>query len=334
MHNKRILLLTALPLLLLSTILSAQQPYGDQPLAHTYSIVAIDQNTGEMGVAVQSHWFATGTLVTWGEPGVGVVATQSFVNPAYGPEGLALMKMGFSPQQAIEMLTEKDEGRSYRQVGMLNAAGESFSFTGASCIEAAGHLIGEGYAVQANLMDNDKVWPAMANAFESSTGKPLAERLLMAMEAAQAEGGDIRGKQSAAILVVDSAPTERPWQGIQVDLRVDDHPEPLRELRRLLKVHRAYGFMNQGDLAVEKGDMEAAKAAYGAAETLFPDNLEMQYWHAIALANNGELEEALPLFKRIFQKGENWKTLTPRLLKNGMLTVSETDLQQILNAGD
>ncbi|MCG8329931.1 MAG: DUF1028 domain-containing protein [Chitinophagales bacterium] len=308
-----------------------QQPYGKNPLAHTYSIVAIDKTTGEMGAAVQSHWFATGTLVTWGEPGVGVVATQSFVNPAFGPEGLQLMGMGFSPKETIEMLTQKDEGRKYRQVGMLNAEGEAWSFTGADCIEAAGHLVGEGYAVQANLMDKETVWPAMAKAFESSEGKPLAERLLLAMEAAQAEGGDIRGKQSAAILVVGSEKVENPWEGRLVDLRVDDHSEPLKELARLLKVHRAYEHMNRGDLAVEKGDIVLAKKEYGAAEALFPDNLEMQYWHAVALANNGEIETALPIFKRIFSKDDNWHRLTPRLLKNGVLNVSEDDLQRILN---
>ncbi len=335
MKIKMLFILSSLALsLIVTTALSAQQPYGKEPLAHTYSIVAIDEETGEMGVAVQSHWFATGTLVIWGEPGVGVVATQSFVNPAYGPEGLQLMGMGFSPKQAIEMLTAKDPGQQYRQIGMLDAQGRAHAFTGASCIEAAGHHIGEGYAVQANLMDNESVWPAMAKAFENSAGQPLAERLLLAMEAAQAEGGDIRGKQSAALLVVGPERVDNPWEGRLADLRVDDHPEPLKELRRLLTVHQAYTFMNEGDLAVEEGDMEKAKAAYGAAEELFPDNLEMQYWHAVALANNGELQEALPLFGRIFRKGPNWKALTPRLTKNGLLNVSEEELQQIMSAGD
>jgi len=317
-------------LLMMSLTMAAQMPFGNEPLAHTYSIVAIDKTNGEMGVAVQSHWFGTGTLVTWGKPGVGVVATQSFVNPAYGPEGLQLMEMGFSPKQAITMLTEKDPGQNYRQVGMLNAAGEAWAFTGSDCIEAAGHLVGEGYAVQANLMENDAVWPAMAESFENTEGEPLAERLLAAMQAAQAEGGDIRGKQSGAILVVSTEKTGEDWQGKLVDLRVDDHPEPLQELGRLLNVHRAYEHMNRGDLAVEAGDMEKAKKEYGAAEAMFPDNLEMQYWHAVALANSGALKQALPLFKRIFEQDENWRTLTPRLTKNGMLEVSEEDLKKIM----
>lgn len=316
---------SALPILML-----AQKPFGGEPLAHTYSIVAIDPETGEMGAAVQSNWFSVGTLVIWGEPGVGVVATQSFVNPAYGPEGLQLMGMGFSPEQAIQMLTGKDEGQMFRQLGMLNAKGESAAFTGDKCIEAAGHLVGDGYAVQANLMSNDKVWPAMAKAFEASEGQPLAERMMSALEAAQAAGGDIRGKQSAAMIVVGGKRMQHPWEGRLVDLRVDDHAEPLRELRRLLQVHRAYEYMNRGDLAVEAGEMEKAKAEYGAAEALFPDNLEMKYWHAVALANRGDLEAALPLFAEIFKKGPNWRELTPRLTKNGLLNVDEKALKMII----
>lgn len=315
----------------LPALLPAQKPFGSEPLAHTYSIVAIDPETGEMGAAVQSNWFSVGTLVIWGEAGVGVVATQSFVNPAYGPDGLKLMGMGFSPEQAIQMLTGKDEGRAFRQVGMLNAKGAAASFTGEKCIEAAGHFVGDGYAVQANLMDNDKVWPAMAEAFEASKGQPLAERLMAALDAAQASGGDIRGKQSAAMVVVGGERVQHAWQGRLVDLRVDDHPEPLNELRRLLRVHRAYEHMNRGDLAVEAGDVEKARAEYSAAEAMFPDNLEMKYWHAIALANSGKLNEALPLFADIFRKGPNWRELTPRLMKNGLLTVDEKTLQLILS---
>ena len=274
--------LWAAPLLVMG-----QQPFGKEPLAHTYSIVAIDPQTGEMGAAVQSNWFSVGTLVIWGEPGVGVVATQSFVNPAYGPDGLALMRRGFSPQQAIDALVGKDAGKAYRQLGMLNAAGQAAAFTGENCIEAAGHQLGEGYAVQANLMDNATVWPEMAKAFEAAEGQPLAERLLIALDAAQAAGGDIRGKQSAALIVVSGEKVENAWEGCPVDLRVDDHPSPLKELRRLLRVHRAYEHMNRGDLAVEAGDMEKAGAEYGAAEAMFPENLEMKFWHAVALANSG-----------------------------------------------
>ncbi|MCB0561636.1 MAG: DUF1028 domain-containing protein [Phaeodactylibacter sp.] len=315
-------------------LLLAQQPFGKEPLAHTYSIVAIDPETGEMGAAVQSHWFSVGTLVIWGEPGVGVVATQSFVNPAYGPEGLQLMGMGFNPEQVIKMLTDKDDGQMYRQVGMLNADGEAAAFTGESCIEAAGHYVGDGYAVQANLMEKATVWPAMAKAFENSKGQPLAERLVLALEAAQAEGGDIRGKQSAALIIVSGQRTDKAWEGRPVNLRVDDHSNPVQELKRLLKVHRAYEHMNRGDLAVEAGDIDKAREEYGAAEVMFPDNLEMKYWHALALANGGELEAALPMFKEIFLKDANWKVLTPRLSKNGLLTVDEKGLERIMEVDE
>lgn len=322
--------LTFLTLLSLTAHLSGQSAYGDQPLAHTYSIVAIDPETGDMGVAVQSHWFATGTLVIWGEAGVGVVATQSFVNPAFGPEGLALMKAGQAPKSVLQQLLAEDDGRAFRQVGLLNAKGQVASFTGEKCIEAAGNLTGEGYAVQANLMDNAQVWPAMAKAFEASKGQPLAERLVMSLEAAQQAGGDIRGKQSAAILVVSAKNTGQSWVDRKVDLRVDDHPTPIEELNRLLKVHRAYEHMNKGDVAVEHGDIELAMKEYSQAEAMFPDNLEMKFWKAVNLANTGSLSEALPLFKIVFAGDPNWKKLTPRITKNGLLTVDQKSLKQIL----
>ena len=322
--------LTFLTLLLFNVYLSAQSAYGDQPLAHTYSIVAIDPATGDMGVAVQSHWFATGTLVIWGEAGVGVVATQSFVNPAFGPEGLALMKAGKDPKSVLQQLLAADEGSAFRQVGLLNAKGQAASFTGEKCIEAAGNLTGDGYAVQANLMDNDQVWPAMAKAFEASKGQALAERLVMSLEAAQQAGGDIRGKQSAAVLVVSAKNTGQSWVDRKVDLRVDDHPTPIEELKRLLKVHRAYEHMNKGDLAVEHGDIELAMKEYSQAEAMFPDNLEMKFWKAVNLANTGSLSEALPLFKTVFAGDPNWKKLTPRITKNGLLTVDQKSLKQIL----
>lgn len=326
---QKIVLISAL-WIILTTGLQAQRPYGKNPLAHTYSIVAIDPETGDMGVAVQSHWFATGTIVIWGEAGTGVVATQSFVNPAFGPQGLALMKNGTGARDALNQMIAGDEGRDFRQLALLDAKGEVAAYTGAKCIEAAGHSEGKGFSVQANLMSNDRVWPAMSAAFQKSAGLPLAERLLLTLEAAEAAGGDIRGKQSAALLVVSAKNTGQVWVDRKVDLRIDDHPAPLIELRRLLKLHQAYGHMNAGDLAVEKGDMGKARQEYGAAEALFPDNLEMQYWHAIALANAGEIQAALPIFRKIFAQDPNWKTLTPRLTKNGMLTVSEADLNAIL----
>lgn len=301
----------------------------NSPLAHTYSIVAIDPETGDMGVAVQSHWFSVGTIVSWAEAGVGAIATQSFVNASFGPKGLELLKNGLTPQQVVDKLISEDEGRDFRQLAVLDSKGNVAAYTGKNCIQPAGHITGKGYSVQANLMMNDKVWPAMSKAFENSKGS-LAERLLITLEAAQSVGGDIRGKQSAAILVVRAKPTGKVWEDRLVDLRVDDSVEPLKEMRRLLRVHEAYQHMNNGDLAVEKNDMTKAMEEYSAAMKMFPNNLEMKYWTAVALANKGNLKEALPLFKEIFKKDKNWKTLTPRLIPNGLLTVDEKTLKEIL----
>jgi uncharacterized Ntn-hydrolase superfamily protein len=302
---------------------------SEQPLAHTYSIVAYDEATGEMGVAVQSHWFQVGPLVAWGEAGVGVVATQSFVNPAHGPNGLKLMSMGVSADKALELLIGEDEGRDVRQVAFLDAHGNTAAHTGSQCVQAAGHFEGRHYSVQANLMTNDKVWPAMSTAFENSSG-PLAVRLIEALKAAEEAGGDIRGKQSAALLVVSGKNTGRPWIDRLVDLRVDDHADPLGELERLYLIHTAYKYMNDGDLAIEKNEMDAAMTAYGKAMKLNPDNEEMKYWYAVSLTNIGHLQDALPLFKSVFDKNENWRILTPRLVDNGLLVVDEDQLSEII----
>jgi uncharacterized Ntn-hydrolase superfamily protein len=297
-------------------------------LVHTYSIVAIDPETGDMGVAVQSHWFSVGTVVTWGEAGVGVVATQSMVNPSFGPNGLELIRGGLSPRAAMARLISADEGRDFRQLALLDSRGRVAAYTGCKCTQCAGHAVGEGYSVQANLMLNEKVWPAMSEAFGRSTG-PLTERMLLALEAAEAAGGDIRGRQSAAMLVVRGRPTGNVWEDRLVDLRVEDHPEPLFELSRLLKVHRAYQHMNDGDLALEKGEMQEAMGQYSAAEELFPENEEMMFWHAVGLANSGRIKEALPLFRAAFRRNSNWKVLLPRLLPSGLLKIGSEDLRRI-----
>lgn len=317
---------------MISICLSAQTPYGNEPFVHTYSIVARDAETGEMGVAVQSNWFSVGTIVTWAEAGVGAIATQSFVNPAFGPDGLMLLKEGKTADEALEILIAADEAREVRQLAIVDNNGNTAVFTGANCIQFAGHFEGNGFTVQANLMASPDVWPAMEKEYIENSKLPLAERMLAALEAAQNAGGDIRGKQSAAILVVAPESSGKIWQDRLVDLRVDDHPEPLKEIKRILKVHRAYEHMNSGDLAVELGDMKLAMDEYSAAEKMFPDNLEMKFWKAVTLANNGRLEEALPLFKEIFVKNMNWLALIPRLVKPGLLTVSEEELQKILNA--
>jgi uncharacterized Ntn-hydrolase superfamily protein len=315
----------------------AQERVGEaapRPLrpVHTYSIVARDPATGEMGVAVQSHWFSVGSNVAWAEAGVGAVATQSFIDPSYGRNGLELMRGGTSAAEALKTLLARDGGRDVRQVAMIDARGRVAAHTGAKCIEAAGDHVGAGYSVQANLMSNATVWPAMARAFEAARGD-LAERMLAALDAAQAAGGDIRGRQSAALVVVKAESTGKPWADRLFDLRVDDHAEPLKELRRLVRLQRAYNHMNAGDAAVEHKDNEGALREYSAAERLVPDNIEMVYWHAVALANMNRVEEALPLFRRVFDADPNWRTLTPRLVKSGILPDNKELIDRITSVG-
>lgn len=314
----------------LSLTLSAQNiGHEKSAFAHTFSVVAKDTVTGEMAVGVQSHWFSVGSIVSWGKSGVGVVATQSFVNPAYGPEGLALMAEGISAEQALTRLVEQDQGRDFRQVAFLDVNGNVSAFTGEKCVEAAEDLQGRNFSVQANMMLNEKVVPAMAAAFVQYADYPLAERVVEVMKAAQEAGGDIRGSQSAALIVVGPEKTEKPWEDKKIDLRVDDHTTPVKELERLLKVHRAYEHMNKGDLAVEANNMEKALQEYGAAEKMFPENLEMKYWKAVALANSGRMDEAKPIFKKVFAEDENWKEMTTRLPASGLLTISEAELQEL-----
>ncbi|HEY3174282.1 MAG TPA: DUF1028 domain-containing protein [Candidatus Polarisedimenticolia bacterium] len=300
--------------------------------AHTYSIVARDPNTGEMGVAVQSHWFSVGTSVTWAEAGVGAVATQSFVRIEYGPEGLGLMKDRVPAAEALERLVRADPGRDVRQVAMIDAAGRASAWTGGKCIPAAGHHVGDGYSVQANLMLDAGVWPAMAAAFESASGD-LAARMMAALEAAQAAGGDIRGRQSAAIKIVKAKSSGKPWADTVVNLRIEDAPEPIVELRRLLTLWRAYEHMNAGDLAVEKNDLDAAVAHYGAAEAMVPQMDEFVFWHAATLAQNGRLDAALPLFRRAFILQPGWYLLAPRLPDVGLLPKDAAALGRILAQG-
>lgn len=322
-----------IPLLILffTSNLSAQHTInGEEPLAHTFSIVAHDSVTGEVGVAVQSHWFSVGNTVSWAEAGVGAVATQSLVNASFGPRALDLLKDGFSPQQALDSLIAADEGRDFRQLAIVDTQGRVAVYTGEKCIADAGHIQGKQFSVQANMMLNDEVWPAMANAYRNAEG-PLAERMVASLQAAQKAGGDIRGQQSAAILVVKGASSGKEWEDRKIDLRVDDHPKAVDEITRVLKVHRAYEHMNKGDMAIEKGNVDRALEEYGAARDMFPNNVEMTYWTAVSLANSDRLEEALPLFKQVFKEDKNWITLTKRITKNGILSVSDTTLNKILS---
>lgn len=322
--------LSLLLLFCYTNTLFAQVFESKNPLAHTFSIVARDPQTGEIGVAVQSHWFSVGTSVSWAEAGVGAVATQSFVNKSFGIRGLNLLRNGLTAQQALDSLLNSDEGREVRQVAIIDSKGNAATHTGKLCIDYAGHIKGNNFSVQANMMLTNKVPAAIATAFEKSAGKPLAERMIFALEAGQGAGGDIRGRQSAAIIVVPGKTEGKPWDERSVDLRVDDNPEPIKELHRLYNVQVAYQHMNNGDLAVEKNDMAKAMDEYNAAMKMFPRNLEMQYWTAITLANNKQVDKALPILKKVFAKDSNWKELTRRLPKVNLLTVGDVDLKKIL----
>ena len=302
-----------------------------RPVA-TYSIVARDPATGELGVAVQSHWFSVGSVVPWAEAGVGAVATQSFVEPSYGPLGLARMKKGEAPEQVLAALLAADAHPDVRQVGMVDAQGRVAAHTGAGCIPAAGHRTGAGYTVQANLMLSREVPEAMARGFEAARG-PLAERLLAALEAAESVGGDIRGKQSAALLVVRAKPSDKPWTDRLVDLRIEDAPRPLVEMRRLLTLHRAYERMNRGDEAVAAGKLEEALREYAAAEGMVPDNDEFVFWHAVTLAGVDKLEESLPVFARAFRMNPSWMLLVPRLVQVKQLPATPGLVERILAVG-
>ena len=296
---------------------------------HTYSIVARDPDTGQLGVAVQSHWFSVGSLVAWAEAGVGAVATQSFIEVRYGVAGLELMRTGLSAQRTLDALRLADPNPEVRQVAMIDAQGNIGAFTGKHCIAFAGDLQGENFSVQANLMINEGVPQAMAETFRTARGS-LAERMLAALDAAQAVGGDLRGMQSAALLVVRGQSTGRPWEDRLVDLQVEDSPAPLRELRRLLTVHTAYRLMNLGVQSLEQKDTDGALLLYGHAERLVPDNLEMKFWHAVSFANAGRLNEALPLFETIFRRDVQWRTLVPRLATAGLLKVDAAALERIM----
>lgn len=295
---------------------STQAAWPLRPV-HTFSIVARDPATGDMGVAVQSHWFAVGADVIWGEAGVGVVATQSFIDPSYGPLGLDLMRAGKTAPEALRGLLAADAYADARQVAMLDAQGHVASHTGARCIAAAGNIVGMDYSAQANIMEKPTVWPAMGKAFEIAQGD-LADRLIAALEAAQREGGDIRGRQSAAILVVRGKSTGRPWADKVIDLRVDDSADPINELKRLVRYHRAYDHMENGDACSTKQDWDCAVREYGEAEKILPDQMEVVFWHAVTLVTSGHVDDSLLLFRRVFAREPFWAEVLRRLPAAGL----------------
>lgn len=320
-----------------SASMNASRPDGTplRPVA-TYSIVARDGRSGEMGVAVQSHWFSVGSVVPWAKAGVGAVATQSFVNPAYGPEGLRLMAEGASASEALRRIREEDPGRDFRQVGFVDASGDGAAFTGDRCIiHAADQKInlpgGSVVLTMANMMERQFAPEAMLRGYSRAQDEPLAERLLSALEGAQRAGGDIRGKQSASLLVVRGESTGDPWRDVVVELRVEDHHAPVEELRRLLTLHRAYEHMNNGDVAMEEGDIELALQEYNAARELAPDNAEMAFWTAVSLVNADRIDDAKPYFNQAFADDTgNWRELLRRLPASGLFPDDEKLIDQVL----
>ncbi|MGM0490756.1 MAG: DUF1028 domain-containing protein [Planctomycetota bacterium] len=305
----------------------------DFRLAHTYSIVARDARTGQMGIAVQSRYFAVGADVAWAEPGVGVVATQSFVDPSFGRLGLQLMRSKVEATKVLRVLLADDKGAETRQIAMLDASGNVAVHTGSECIEMAGHQIGDGYAAQANLMLADHVWTAMAEAFEEADGD-LGERLMVALEAAEKRGGDLRGRQSAALVVVSGEYTGDHFADYIYNVRVDDSSNPLKELRRLMVIKRAANHAREGWRATERRDIEGVEAAFTLAEKLVPNDLEMAFWHGVCLSKLGRIDDALPHFRRAFAGREAYRDLLPRIVEAGILATDEDAIKRILAPPD
>jgi uncharacterized Ntn-hydrolase superfamily protein len=300
-------------------------------LVSTYSIVAIDRRAEQMGVAVQSHWFSVGSVVPWGEPGVGVVATQAFVEPSYGPLGLMSMRNGKSPAKALAELTKADDRAEVRQVAMLDARGRVAAHTGGKCLPCAGDVQGRGFSAQANLMSNSRVWIAMASSFSRSEGT-LAKRMMLSLEAAERAGGDRRGRQSAAMIVVSAKPAKEPWKGKLLDLRVEDHPRPLRELRRLLRIHEAYAHANAGDDLMSSNKLEEALHEYALAAKTAPEIRELSFWQGVTLLDRGRLKAATPLLRAAFKSRRDWKEVLRLLPDYGLLHVRPGVLKRVLEA--
>jgi uncharacterized Ntn-hydrolase superfamily protein len=288
-------------------------------IAHTYSIVARDPDTGELGAAVQSHWFAVGAVVIHAEAEVGAVATQAFVDPSYGPLGLDLMRAGRSASEALAGLLLADQGRELRQVAMVDAQGRAAAHTGTRTLAEAGHIVGAQFTVEANMMLNATVPEAMARAFQATKGD-LALRMLAALDAAEAEGGDVRGKQSAALIMVRGKSSRRRWADKLFDVRVDDHPEPLPELRRLVDVQRAYTAREKAEAAFASKDIDAGDREYQRAQALSPHNVEFSFWHGIAMLRSGRVDDAIRILRPVFARDRNWATLAMRMIGSQFLS--------------
>ena len=326
---RKIFLISCLALFFSADILVAQKTKQGEPFAHTYSIVARDAKTGEIAVGVQSHWFSVGTVVPWAKAGVGAIATQSFVNIEYGRRGIPLLEKGVSPEEMFETIAKRDEGKAFRQVGIIDVDGNTFAHTGEKNIKFADHITGENFSVQANMMKSETVVPAMAKAFQKYNKLSLAERVIQVLEAAQNAGGDIRGKQSAALIVVSGERNETENQPHQIDLRVDDHQNPVQELSRLLQVKRGYELMNKADVALERNQVKKALSLYNKAENLMPENQEVKFWKSVGLLNTGETRQGLEQLKNVFKQNSDWQKLIQRLPNSGLLKVEKRTMDSI-----
>ena len=299
----------------------------------TYSIVARDPETGRLGVAVQSHWFSVGSVVSWAEAGVGAVATQSFAERSYGPLGLELMRRGRSAPEALETLVHADESREVRQVAFVDASGQVGVHTGDDCIREFGHLAGDGFSVQANMMERDTVWTAMANAYRSAEGD-LPDRLLAALSAAQAERGDIRGMQSAAMLVVEAEPTGNEWDDRVLDLRVEDHATPVDELARVVRLWRAYGYAERAEELELADDLDGALEERLHALEIQPDHPELAFWAAVAMASAGRFDEARRTAAIAHDAHSGWVELLHRVIAGGQVELSDEAVRALLPESD
>jgi len=283
----------------------------------TYSIVARDPQTGRFGVAVQSHYLGVGPVVPWLEAGVGAIATQASVNISFGPIGLEMLRSGRSADEVVASLVAGDEQAAVRQVGVVDASGRAASHTGADCIPACGNLVGDGFTVQGNLLERDTCWPAMATAYEQAlaAGEPLVERLLRAMEAAEAEGGDVRGRQSAALMIVAAEPQQAAWRGRLMDMRIEDHPDPIPELRRIVTMQLAYNLLDDEGDEAKAG--RSADERYAQARRMSPDGYELAFWKGVELATGGNVDAGRRELQIAFAADPRWRTTLQHLAAAG-----------------
>jgi uncharacterized Ntn-hydrolase superfamily protein len=280
----------------------------------TYSIVARDPASGRFGVAIQTCWPFVGAGCPWVESGVGAVTTQSFSEVAHGPNGLELLRAGVAPADAVRRLLDPDPGREVRQVGMVGANGVSASFTGARCVEAAGHVTADNVAIQANMMERPTVWPAMLVAWESATGS-FVDRLLAALRAAEAEGGDIRGRQ-AAVLVISGTPTEPAWKR-EWDIRVDDHRAPLDELERLVRLQLGFDALDRAEERAGAGDIDGAREAGEEALALTEGDDQVMAWAAIGLVRVGQAAAGRAMLREASARNPRWPEFVRRFAASG-----------------